>query len=579
MWLNNQLTKDEKAINLVKRRARAVYQAQKKRGEHDKDLYSSEMAKQYNFGLELRPVDNPMEFKKEFYDQLRKEYAVRYLEAMGANATPATIRMVEKNLPMKTKMISAAWKSRGGLDDRLYIQPHEDKRLKNMRRRKGNSRVATAPSSTQSKGLNGTDSPLKNNRQTKAKRRPRTTQNTSSKNNSGGGGLMLDVGGLPVVNMFDVEPVVDPKEVAYEIMKRKYIFPYNTPSNPKFSRPLPDLDEAYRKSGIGGGDDSNKNNQKTNESNNNNNNNNNNQSLSEKRDRHNMYVELSEPLSITMKAISAQQKRFTAAFPFHKMKGKINKQGLQEISDFLVSSLTRKLIGLTAHYLYWTEFRRLTGLQSAGYSKLPIAKLRELIAGLNETWKRIETHAKTSSQGVLFLLPILLLSVRSAIETIFTQAYSLWFVFENTLKETLRSGSNIQDEGVEWIKYAFSDVNLGPLGPTLTMLNGRIGELFDPKRYYGRISALESTAEGIRILEKASRCKSTPKLPIVPLTLGLDQRKILKRFQKYNMKLKASKGGVNERTSLFYATSNRINALIPKPNTAMARKFMRKGRF
>ena len=62
---------------------------------------------------------------------------------------------------------------------------------------------------------------------------------------------MLDAGGLPVVNMFDIEPVVDPKDVAYEIMKRKYIFPFNTPSNPKFSTPLPDLEEAYRKSGVG----------------------------------------------------------------------------------------------------------------------------------------------------------------------------------------------------------------------------------------------------------------------------------------------------------------------------------------
>ena len=40
-----------------------------------------------------------------------------------------------------------------------------------------------------------------------------------------------------------------------------------------------------------------------------------------------MNVELSEPLSITMKAISAQQKRFTAAFPFHKIKGENKKAG------------------------------------------------------------------------------------------------------------------------------------------------------------------------------------------------------------------------------------------------------------
>ena len=149
---------------------------------------------------------------------------------------------------------------------------------------------------------------------------------------------MLDAGGLPVVNMFDIEPVVDPKDVAYEIMKRKYIFPFNTPSNPKFSTPLPDLEEAYRKSGVGDpvADDK-KGGRKPGSDNANSNG-----PSNDKRDRHNMNVELSEPLSITMKAISAQQKRFTAAFPFHKIKGKIKKQGMQEISDFLVSSVTRK---------------------------------------------------------------------------------------------------------------------------------------------------------------------------------------------------------------------------------------------
>ena len=111
MWLGNELTDDEKALNLVKRKARSAYAAQRKRGEHFDDIYSRDMAKRFNFGLELKPVDNPVAFKKEFYDQLNKEYAIRYLETIGANATPATIRMIQQNMPLEKKMVSAAWKS------------------------------------------------------------------------------------------------------------------------------------------------------------------------------------------------------------------------------------------------------------------------------------------------------------------------------------------------------------------------------------------------------------------------------------------------------------------------------------
>ena len=162
-------------------------------------------------------------------------------------------------------------------------------------------------------------------------------------------------------------------------------------------------------------------------------------------------------------------------------------------------------------------------------------------------------------------------------ETIFSEAYPLWFLFEKGVKDTLRSSSKLDDHGLEWVRYAFQDSNCGPLGPTLMMINGRISELFDPKRYYGRISALESTTEGIRILEKASRTKG--KQSIAPPTeLKRRQRAILRRFQKYNNLHSAARGGPQERFALFFATSNHVNGVIPKPNTAAARKIFRKGR-
>jgi hypothetical protein len=576
MWLHNDMSDDEKARKLVKRRARAVYAAEKKRGEQYDDKYSGIMAKKFNFGLELKPVDNPVAFKKEFYDQINKEYAIRYLETLGANPTPATIRMIQKNMPLKEKMVSAAWKSRGGLDDRLYIAPHADKRLLNMRKRDkaaagSRHRAATAPSDAGASGR--VDSPLKTRRTGGKGSRRRPQSQRAGVDKPLNPQYIVDRKGIPVMNMMEVQLPEDPKEVAFEIMKRKYIFPFNTPSNPKFLKPLPDLNEAYRRSGLAdpvakaGVGDTEQNVSAVSEAH---------QPVSEKRDRHNMNVELSEPLGITMKNISAQQRRFTTSFPFSRLDDKVDKETLAEISKVLSSTMVRKLVGLTAHYLYWTDFRHVTGIAQSGYAPLPKKKLDELVTGLQQCWRKLETSVKKTQNGVLFVLPIILLSVRAAMEAIFTQAYPLWFAFEASIKDTLRSGTKVDSNGMEWLRHAFTDANLGPLGPTLTLLNGRMSDLFDPKRYYGRISALESSAEGIRILEKASRCKG--KKPNPPaITLPAVQRAIVRRFNRYSMKLSASRGGPQERFALFYATSNHVNDMIPLPGTAAARKIMNKG--
>ena len=124
-----------------------------------------------------------------------------------------------------------------------------------------------------------------------------------------------------------------------------------------------------------------------------------------------------------------------------------------------------------------------------------------------------------------------------------------------------------------WIQFAFADASLGPLGPTLTILNGRI-EAVDPKRYYGRISALESTAEGIRILKKHRRCSRHQKHRLCQSLLHQAQRKFWGGF-KSTLWNQASRWC--ERANItFLHNVNRVNAMIPKPNTATARKFMRR---
>jgi len=83
--------------------------------------------------IPLRPTTDP---PKE--DEVRRlllnpkfrlvdEFAVRYLESLGAAPTPANIRMVKAEIPVKRFKLKAAYKSRGGLEDMIYIEKVEPK--------------------------------------------------------------------------------------------------------------------------------------------------------------------------------------------------------------------------------------------------------------------------------------------------------------------------------------------------------------------------------------------------------------------------------------------------------------------
>ncbi|GMF54136.1 unnamed protein product [Phytophthora fragariaefolia] len=52
---------------------------------------------------------------------VKDEFAIRYLQQIGANATPENIAMVLQHLPVEKCAVSATWKSRGSLADVLAI--------------------------------------------------------------------------------------------------------------------------------------------------------------------------------------------------------------------------------------------------------------------------------------------------------------------------------------------------------------------------------------------------------------------------------------------------------------------------
>lgn len=73
--------------------------------------------------IPLKAIEKPL--NEEQVQRMKKfmvdEYAVRYLEKIGATPTPANLRAVKKEIPLQRFKLTAAFKSRGGLEDMFYL--------------------------------------------------------------------------------------------------------------------------------------------------------------------------------------------------------------------------------------------------------------------------------------------------------------------------------------------------------------------------------------------------------------------------------------------------------------------------
>ena len=91
------------------------------------------MSQDFVCRIPLKPTNDPLKEEEvrrlllEPKFKLVDEFAVRYLESIGASPTPANIRMVKAEIPVKRFKLKAAYKSRGGLEDMIYMEKVEPK--------------------------------------------------------------------------------------------------------------------------------------------------------------------------------------------------------------------------------------------------------------------------------------------------------------------------------------------------------------------------------------------------------------------------------------------------------------------
>lgn len=71
--------------------------------------------------IPLKPQDRPANFPPNFTHAVREEYAMKYLARIGANATPANIALVLEHLPLEDCHLTTAWRSRGSITDQITI--------------------------------------------------------------------------------------------------------------------------------------------------------------------------------------------------------------------------------------------------------------------------------------------------------------------------------------------------------------------------------------------------------------------------------------------------------------------------
>ncbi|EEY57925.1 uncharacterized protein PITG_00517 [Phytophthora infestans T30-4] len=71
--------------------------------------------------IPLKAQQPPTSMPPRLTQAIKDEFAIRYLQQIGANSTPENIAMVLQHLPLEKCAVSSAWKSRGSLADVLQI--------------------------------------------------------------------------------------------------------------------------------------------------------------------------------------------------------------------------------------------------------------------------------------------------------------------------------------------------------------------------------------------------------------------------------------------------------------------------
>jgi len=432
------------------------------------------------FVIPLRAQDKPVDFQKNFWssDALKHEYATRYLEQIGAELTPDNIQTVLKNVPLENCKCTPAWKSRGWLADCIYIHPNPNKKADKGR--------ATEKKTGAGNG-SGNDVTV-----SALLRKDADTENSASKSPE-----IRRPDRTGKANKYSRNEVVPPPaedtesphaydyhgvKQSFDGMKQKHMFPFNAKKGvdkkklklatdpPPLATRLANTTQTKQNGGRAGkaAPDSSR------------------SRLQQQDDVEIALEEVKRPLQVTLEDVENMQIEFLKAMPFHLLKTHVTDEQKEALRMVLITSTMKRLIGLVSHYLYWTVLRKHipAGENIKTLSEEDRQTVYLAIAG---TFNDVEMQLKKRKHDVVFQLPLVLLSVKVGVETIFRDTYPTWFKLE---EEEHGEGNSV----------------------TLRKFNSVIANMFDPDNYNSHVSALESTTEAMCIASR-NRHRHTRKKP------------------------------------------------------------------
>jgi len=444
-----------------------------------------------------------VDFQKEFWssDALKHEYATKYLQQIGAELTPDNIQTVLKNVPLENCKCTPAWKSRGWLADCIYIHPNPNKKKDKEREKQTKAKESSGPTISSLLRKDADESagePSKSSESRRAGRRGKYGKQSPE-------AASIETAKPTKVSEEDKAYDYNGIKQDFDAIKKKHMFPYNLKGREqrkaKLATDPPPLASRLAKASTqkSAGDAADATNR-----------------LQRQDDVDQALEEVKRPLQVTLEDIENMQTEFLKAMPFQLLKTHVTQEQKEALRLVLITSTMKRLIGLVSHYLYWTVLR--THLPASENAQMLSEEDRQTVyLAIAGTFNEVEMQLKKRRHDVVFQLPLVLLSVKVGIETVFRDAYPTWFKLE---EEEHGVGKSV----------------------TLSKFNSVITRLFDPDNYNSHVSALESTTEAMRIASR-SRHQHTRKKP--------------QRLRDQ-----------------YYTTSTQMQKLFPRPAAGEARRLL-----
>ena len=428
-------------------------------------------------GIPMQPHDRPCDLPADYQRTLRNEFHVRYLESLGASATPANLALVNKHLPMEQCKITTAWKSRGWIADYVYISPEM-------------SAPAPAPHASASAPHSSTIlSALLDQKVADAAGEADAARDQRAALHAPTGGMAFAEAQHKFLYPFK-PPRADaaggsPPRASPRRSPRRSIAPAAPRDDDSEGGDGSDSDDCGGRASAGDASAAD----------------------GERRDfgtrdphRFQVYTEeeiiaeLAPLLQLHTKDVVALQAEFVKDFPFERLRSRMDEADVRHAIGELSRQRTTRFIGLLGLFLYWSFLADAAGheVQPEQLSSLYCAvhryffTVRERCAVPRGRSRPIESaaaigfraHAARASRSchrmkkrrtqLLFVLPLLLMLARYAVEALIRQAFPKW-----------------------WTTIDGRD--------TLARMDAAIEQMFDPNGHHSHISCLESTSDAIRL--------------------------------------------------------------------------------